>query len=602
MANSWCTGERLMQRTHSCGELTEKHAGKEVVLSGWVSNRRDHGGLTFVDLRDRYGITQVIFNPKTSRSVQEKAKELRDEFVVAVSGNVVKRPKGTENKELSTGAIEVQAKELEIVSRCEPLPLEVSGKTLANEDVRLKYRFLDLRRPEMQQNIVLRHRLGKVVREYFYSRGFLEIETPFLSKSTPEGARDYLVPSRVHPGKFFALPQSPQLFKQLLMVSGFDKYFQIVKCFRDEDLRADRQPEFTQIDVEMSFVSEENIFEIVEGLFKDIFKEIKGIHLKVPFPRISYEESMERFGVDNPDMRFGLELVEVTEAIKGSGFKAFSQEIEYNGIVKALNAEKCGGFSKKELDELIELAQVHRAKGLVWFKVASGGLEGPVAKFFNEKILKELASKTKAKENDLLLLVAGKEEVVNAALGRIRRELGKKLGLIDDKKISFVWIVDFPLLEFDEEEDRWQAKHHPFTSPQEKDLPLLEKEPGKVKARAYDVVLNGVELGGGSIRIHRGEVQEKMFAALGISKQEAEAKFGFLLDAFKYGAPPHGGIAFGFDRIAAMLAGTESIREVIAFPKNKAAVSLMDSAPSPVSERQLKELKLKLDLEKKGKK
>jgi len=601
MANSWCTGERLMQRTHSCGELTEKHAGKEVVLSGWVSNRRDHGGLTFVDLRDRYGITQVIFNPKTSRSVQEKAKELRDEFVVAVSGNVVKRPKGTENKELSTGAIEVQAKELEIVSRCEPLPLEVSGKTLANEDVRLKYRFLDLRRPEMQQNIVLRHRLGKVVREYFYSRGFLEIETPFLSKSTPEGARDYLVPSRVHPGKFFALPQSPQLFKQLLMVSGFDKYFQIVKCFRDEDLRADRQPEFTQIDVEMSFVSEENIFEIVEGLFKDIFKEIKGINLKTPFPRISYEESMERFGVDNPDMRFGLELVEVTEAIKGSGFKAFSQEIEYNGIVKALNAEKCGGFSKKELDELIELAQVHRAKGLVWFKVASGGLEGPVAKFFNEKILKELASKTKAKENDLLLLVAGKEEVVNAALGSIRRELGKKLGLIDDKKISFVWIVDFPLLEFDEEEDRWQAKHHPFTSPQ-KDLPLLEKEPGKVKARAYDVVLNGVELGGGSIRIHRGEVQEKMFAALGISKQEAEAKFGFLLDAFKYGAPPHGGIAFGFDRIAAMLAGTESIREVIAFPKNKAAVSLMDSAPSPVSERQLKELKLKLDLEKKGKK
>ncbi len=589
-----------MKRTHNCGQLTEKSIGKKVVLQGWVSKRRDHGKLIFIDLRDRYGVTQVVFNPKGSGEAHKEAGKLGKEFVVQLEGKVAKRPRGTENKAIKTGKIEVNATKLEILNTAEtPLPIELDEHILAGEDQRLRHRFLDLRRPELQKNLILRHKAVKAFRDFFDKEGFLEIETPFLSKSTPEGARDYLVPSRLHPGKFFALPQSPQLFKQILMVSGFDRYFQIVKCFRDEDLRADRQPEFTQVDVEMSFVETDDVLDVTEKAIAYVFKQVLKANVKVPFPRLSFEEAMNEFGSDKPDTRFAMHLVDVTDEMKGTNFEIFNKVIERGGFIKALRVENgCKALTKKDVDRLTEIAKLYKAKGLMSVWVKGKQIESQIAKFLPEKAVKKLLSKTKAKANDLLLLVADNWLTACDALGYVRLALGEKLNLIDKKKWNFLWVLDFPLLDWSDEEQRWQAMHHPFTSPKDEDLKLLDSTPEKAKAKAYDLVLNGAEIGGGSIRIHKREVQEKMFKALGISKEEAEQKFGFLLNAFKYGAPPHGGIALGLDRIVALMTGAESIREVIAFPKNKAAVSLMDDAPSPVSEKQLKELSLKLDVEK----
>ncbi|MBN2067538.1 MAG: aspartate--tRNA ligase [Candidatus Diapherotrites archaeon] len=589
-----------MKRTHTCGELTEKSRGKKAVLQGWVSKRRDHGNLIFIDLRDRYGVTQVVFNPKDSKEAHKEASKLGKEFVVQVEGKVGKRPKGTENKAIKTGKIELNATSLEILNPAEtPLPIEIDEHLLAGEDQRLKYRFLDLRRAELQQNLILRHKVVKAFRDFFDKEHFLEIETPFLAKSTPEGARDFLVPSRVHPGKFYALPQSPQLFKQILMVSGFDRYVQIVRCFRDEDLRADRQLEFTQVDVEMSFVGRDDIIGIMERAMQFVFKQALGIKVKAPFPRLSFDEAMNIYGSDKPDNRFELHLVDVTKELSGTDFEIFNKVIENKGVIKALKIDKgCKTLNKKDVDKLTEVAKLYKAKGLMSIWVKGKEIESQIAKFLPEKTVNALLSKVKAKDSDLVLLVADSWLTACNSLGYVRLALGEKLGLIDRKKFSFLWVLDFPLLEWNDEEQRFQAMHHPFTSPRDEDIPLLDSQPEKAKAKAYDLVLNGSEIGGGSIRIHRGEIQEKMFNALGISRQEAEAKFGFLLSAFKFGAPPHGGIALGLDRIIAIMAGCDSIREVIAFPKNKAAVSLMDDAPNEVSERQLKELSLKLDIEK----
>ncbi len=588
-----------MRRTHTCGELGKKEIGGKVILQGWVNTRRDHGGVIFVDLRDRYGITQLRFDPKISEKAHKEAERLRREYVIEVYGRVVPRPKGMENPKLKTGNIEVEVTELKILNISRTPPFEIDDRIDLNEDIRLKYRYLDLRRPMMQKNIIMRHRVVKAIRDFFDREGFLEIETPMLAKSTPEGARDYLVPSRVHPGKFFALPQSPQLFKQLLMIAGFDRYAQIVKCFRDEDLRADRQPEFTQIDVEMSFVEEEDIFDVMERLMKHIWKVALNEDIKIPFPRISYHEAMERFGSDKPDTRFGLELIEVGDIVKDSNFQIFKEVLKKGGIVKCINAKGCAGFSRKDIDELTQFVSIYGTKGLAWMKMTENGLESSIVKFFPSGVQKRLVERTGAKKGDLLLFVADKHRIVYDALGALRIELAKRLNLLDENKYNFIWVHNFPLLEWDEDEGRHVAIHHPFTSPRDEDLKYLDSDPSRVHAKAYDLALNGVELGGGSIRIHRREIQEKVFNALGIESEEARKKFGFLLDAFTYGAPPHGGIAFGLDRIVAILTGNESIREVIAFPKNKAAQSLMDNAPSEVSREQLKELHLELDLPKK---
>ncbi|MEO0248634.1 MAG: aspartate--tRNA ligase [candidate division WOR-3 bacterium] len=589
-----------MKRTHTCGELTEKDIEENVTLQGWVNSRRDHGGIIFIDLRDRYGMTQIRFDPEVSKTAHKEAEGLRREYVIEVEGKVAPRPKGMENAKLKTGKIEVDGTKLTILNTAKTPPFEIDDRVETNEDVRLKYRFLDLRKPSMQRNLMIRHRVVKAVRDYFDERGFIEVETPVLAKSTPEGARDYLVPSRVHPGKFFALPQSPQLFKQLLMVAGMDRYIQIVKCFRDEDLRADRQPEFTQIDLEMSFVEEEDIFEIMEGMIKRVWKEVLGIDLKTPFPRIGYHEAMERYGSDKPDTRFGMELVGLDDVAKKSEFQVFQKVIEMGGTVRCINAKGCGNFSRKEIDELTQFATIYGAKGLAWMRMTDKGLESSVVKFFSEDLQNEIIKRTKAESGDLLLFVADKHEVVYAALGGLRVELAKRLKLLDPKKYNFIWVHDFPLVEWNEEEERYVAVHHPFTSPKDEDLHLIDKDPAKVRAKAYDLALNGVELGGGSIRIHKRDLQEKMFRALGIGEEEARLKFGFLMDAFTYGAPPHGGIAFGLDRMVALITNNESIREVIAFPKNKACQSLMDEAPSEVDEKQLKELHLQLDLPKKN--
>ncbi len=586
-----------MKRTHSCGGLSAKFAGKRAVLCGWVANKRLHGGLAFIDLRDREGITQVVFNPEKNKKAFEASKALGSEFVVQIEGMVSKRPKGTENKGILTGEIEVVAETVEVLNESLVPALEVTEWANANEDTRLTFRYLDLRRISMQKNLRLRHDIVKAVRDFFDSKKFLEIETPILAKSTPEGARDFLVPSRVNPGKFFALPQSPQIFKQLLMISGCDKYFQIAKCFRDEDLRADRQPEFTQIDVEMSFVSEEDIFELIEGMFEKIFAVVSK-KIKTPFPRMDYREAMERFGSDKPDTRFELELVDASEIAKESDFEIFKNAVKGSGIVFGINAVGAAGFSKKELEDLTGLAKVHHAKGLAWMKVSKEGLDGPIAKFFSKSVQQKLVKKMNAKENDLLLFVADRPKVVFNALGNLRVFLGKKLGLVDEKKWNFLWVTDFPLFEWNEDENRLDAVHHPFTSPRPEDVHLLEKEPLKVRSRAYDVVLNGVEVGGGSIRIHQTDLQKRMFSFLNISDEVAKKRFGFLLDALKFGAPPHGGIALGVDRICMMLAGADSIREVIAFPKNKSAASLLEGSPSEVDDKQLRELKIKIDLEK----
>jgi len=569
-----------------CGALRKEHAGKVVTLSGWVHRRRDHGGLIFVDLRDRSGLVQVVFDPDTSKDNFVQAEKLRSEFCVQIKGEVSIRPAGLENKELATGEIEVKAKELNILSTSQVLPFALDTRTDVDENVRLRYRYLDLRRPELQQNFILRHRITKAVRDFLDQEGFLEVETPMLTKSTPEGARDYLVPSRVNPGTFYALPQSPQIFKQLLMVSGFEKYFQIAKCFRDEDLRKDRQPEFTQIDMEMSFIDTEDIYSLIERMFTHIFDKVMGIKLTTPFPRMTYAEGMRRFGSDKPDTRFGIELTDVSDLVSNCGFKVFADTVAKGGEVKGICVPGCADYTRKQLDDLTLLAQELGAKGLAYMLVKEE-VKSPIAKFFTPEEIKALLERMGAKEGDLVLFVADKPTTVAAVLGRLRLDFGAELGLIPENQLNFLWVVDFPLLEWSEEEKRYVAVHHPFTSPKDKDF---DKDPANAVAKAYDLVLNGVELGGGSIRIHDAELQAKLFSVLGISPEDAEDKFGFLLKAFKFGPPPHGGIAFGLDRMIWLLAGAESIRDVIAFPKTQKAVCLLTDAPSLVSEKQLREL------------
>ncbi|HZX19629.1 MAG TPA: aspartate--tRNA ligase [archaeon] len=586
-----------MDRTHTCGELTDKNTGKTVVLNGWVDSRRDHGGLTFIDLRDRYGLTQIVLDPKTSKSVHDIGKEIRKEFVVRIEGKVRKRPSGTENKNLKTGLIEVEAQKLEIITKALPLPIELSDHAQSSEETSLTYRYLDLRRPELQNNLIARHKITKIIRDFYDENNFLDIETPILAKSTPEGARDYLVPSRVHPGTFYALPQSPQIFKQLLMLSGFDRYMQIARCFRDEDLRADRQPEFTQVDVEMSFIKEEDIFVLHEKLMKKIWKEFLNADLKTPFPKFDYSEVISRWGIDRPDLRFGMELFDVTQILGNDNFNAFNSVVKEGGIIKGIVVEGKSTFSRKELEELENFVKIYKAKGLASFKVDEK-LDGTLAKFFSEANMKKLREKSKAKKGDLILIVAGSPKIVNDSLGYLRKHIAEKLGLVKNEW-NFLWVKDFPMFDWNEEEQKLSAMHHPFTSPKKEDLPLLEKSPLKIRSNAYDLVLNGVEIGGGSIRIHDPDVQKRVFKAIGIDEESAKEKFGFLMDAYKYGAPPHGGIAFGLDRLVTLLVGKDSIRDVIAFPKNKAAVSLMEGSPSRVDAKQLKELQLKLDLTKK---
>jgi aspartyl-tRNA synthetase len=582
-------------RTHTCGELGEKNIGAKVILNGWVDRRRDLGGLIFIWIRDRYGITQVVFEPDINKDAYELAKKLRSEFVISVEGTVRKRPKDAVNKEMETGNVDILADKLIILSEAETPPFAIKAETDAFEDLRLKYRYLDLRRPALQRVLLLRHKMYQLVRKYFDANNFVELETPVLMKSTPEGARDYLVPSRIHKGKFYALPQSPQQYKQLLMVSGFDRYFQIVKCFRDEDLRADRQPEFTQIDVEMSFITKEEVFGVVEGLMKLLFKEIWNIDLSLQIKRLSYEEAMTKYGSDKPDLRFGMELHLLNDVFKNSGFKVFSETIESKEIVTGLVASNCASFSRNQIDGLTDLVKKLGAKGMVWFKVQEDGIDSPTAKFLNEEEKKNLVSTLKAKPNDLILILAGERNSTLNQMGSLRLELAKRLELIKpETPPSLLWVTDFPLFEYDEETKRFYAMHHPFTSPRLEEVDLLEKDPGEIKAQAYDLVLNGNEIAGGSIRIHNSELQARMFKALGISEEEAQQKFGFLINAFKYGAPPHGGIAFGFDRMVMLFAGVDSIRDTIAFPKTASAVSLMDECPSVVSEEQLKELHLKI--------
>ncbi|MBN2453588.1 MAG: aspartate--tRNA ligase [Candidatus Omnitrophica bacterium] len=585
-----------MLRTHTCGELNDRNIGKDAVLCGWVGGRRDHGSLIFIDIRDGYGITQVVFNPKSDANLHKKAEELRSEFVIRVGGRVERRPSGTENAKLPTGQIELHAATLEVLNKAATPPFEIADDALVTEESRLKYRYLDLRRPAMQRSMRLRHKVCKSARDYFDARNFVEVETPVLTKSTPEGARDYLVPSRVNPGMFYALPQSPQLFKQILMVSSFDRYFQIAKCFRDEDLRADRQPEFTQFDIEMSFVSEEDIYEMSEGLMKKLFKDALGYELKTPFPRLKYAESMARYGCDKPDIRFGLELAEITDIVKDSRFKIFKDAVAKRGKVIAVNAKGCASYSRGQIDELIEFVKTYGAKGLANFKCEAGKLISQIDKFFSAEELDAVKAALNASDGDMIFIVADSKKIAYDSMAALRKLLGNKLGLIDQKRFEFLWVTDFPLFQYDEEEKRWVSEHHPFTSVHPDDLEMLRegRELDRVRSRSYDLVINGAEIGSGSIRIHDRDMQELIFRTIGISAEEARMRFGFLLDAFAFGAPPHGGIAFGLDRLMTFFLGCDSIRDVIAFPKTQKAFCPMTSAPSPVDEKQLNELSIRI--------
>jgi aspartyl-tRNA synthetase len=587
----------MFGRTYFCGEVTEKAIGEKVTLKGWVQKRRDLGGLIFIDLRDRTGIVQVVFNPDFSGEALAIAEKVRSEYVLDIKGTVIAREPGTVNDNLKTGKIEIHVDEVTIINEAKTPPFQIEDKSEVAEDVRLKYRYLDLRRPVMFETFKMRHQVSKSIRDYLDSEGFLDIETPILTKSTPEGARDYLVPSRVHPGEFYALPQSPQIFKQLLMVGGVERYYQIARCFRDEDLRADRQPEFTQVDIETSFLSQEDIMSLTETMMAKVMTEVKGINIELPLPRMSYFEAMSRYGSDKPDTRFGLELTDVSEIVKDSGFKVFTGAVSSGGQVKAINVKGAASqYSRKDIDALTEFVARYGAKGLAWLKAEEDGLKGPISKFLSEEEQKQITATLSIEVGDLLLFVADKKNVVADALGALRSKLGKELNLIDYSQFNFLWITDWPLLEYGEEEGRYYAAHHPFTMPVREDLAMLDTDPAKVRAQAYDLVLNGYELGGGSLRIFERSIQEKMFGVLGFSEQEAQEQFGFLLEAFDYGTPPHGGIALGLDRLVMLLAGSTNLRDTIAFPKTASASCLLTQAPSEVSTAQLKELSLELNV------
>lgn len=583
-----------MKRTHACGTISAEHIGQTVILNGWVQTRRDLGGVLFIDLRDRSGLVQVVFNPAYSGDALEIADKVRSEYVIAVKGEVVKRDAETVNKNLPTGELEVRVTEIDVLNAAKTPPFFIEDGIEVDESLRLKYRYLDLRRPEMQRTLALRSKASKVFRDFLDEQGFIDVETPILTKSSPEGARDYLVPSRVHEGEFFALPQSPQLYKQLLMVSGIERYYQIARCFRDEDLRADRQPEFTQVDIETSFLTQDELLSMMEQLVSRVFKETKGIEVSVPFQRLTYAEAMNKYGSDKPDLRFGLELIEVNDIVATSGVKVFASVIEKGGEVKVLNAKGCGTWSRKEIDDLGPFAARYGAKGLAWIQVKEGEFRGPIVKFFNEEEIAALKERTGAEEGDLLLFSADNKKVVADVLGNLRLKIGRQLGLINENEFKFAWVVDFPLLEWDEDQKRYVALHHPFTRPRDEDAALFDTDPGQILAQAYDLVLNGYEVGGGSMRIYKRDVQEKMFAAIGLSPEEAQDKFGYLLDAFEYGTPPHGGMAFGLDRLVMLLAGVTNLRETIAFPKTASATDLLMNAPSEVDKGQLEQLHIKV--------
>jgi len=582
------------KRSCYCGEPRAAGVGNELILAGWVRSRRDHGGVIFVDLRDRAGICQVVFNPEVDQNAHEKAKQIRSEDVIAVRGILARRTPETVNPSLATGEVELMVKELKLLNASQVPPFVIEDDTDANENTRLKYRYLDLRRPRSLNPLLLRYRMTKLIRDYLDGQGFVEVETPVLTKSTPEGARDYLVPSRIYHGKFYALPQSPQLFKQILMIAGLDRYFQIVKCFRDEDLRADRQPEFTQLDMELSFVQPDDVMQVVEGMIALLFRELKHIELKRPFQRLTYEEAMNRFGSDKPDMRFGLEIRDFTEALRNSRFKVFAGAIQKGGVVKGIRIPKGGEMSRKDLDDMTPLAATFGAKGIAWTKITAEGWQSPIAKFLSETEQQAIEQIAAAGIGDAILFSADNPKIVHDALGNLRLHFGEKLGLIPENEFALVWVVDFPLMEFDAGEKRYVALHHPFTSPLDEDVPLLDSDPAKARSKAYDLALNGTEIGGGSIRIHQVDLQKKILGLMGISAAEAEAKFGFLLEALSFGAPPHGGIAFGIDRLAMLLSGAKSLRDVIAFPKSQRAVCMLTEAPSEVESRQLRELGIRM--------
>ncbi|HDC8900477.1 TPA: aspartate--tRNA ligase [Staphylococcus aureus] len=586
----------MSKRTTYCGLVTEAFLGREITLKGWVNNRRDLGGLIFVDLRDREGIVQVVFNPAFSEEALKIAETVRSEYVVEVQGTVTKRDPETVNPKIKTGQVEVQVTNIKVINKSETPPFSINEENVnVDENIRLKYRYLDLRRQELAQTFKMRHQITRSIRQYLDDEGFFDIETPVLTKSTPEGARDYLVPSRVHDGEFYALPQSPQLFKQLLMISGFDKYYQIVKCFRDEDLRADRQPEFTQVDIEMSFVDQEDVMQMGEEMLKKVVKEVKGVEINGAFPRMTYKEAMRRYGSDKPDTRFEMELIDVSQLGRDMDFKVFKDTVENDGEIKAIVAKGAAEqYTRKDMDALTEFVNIYGAKGLAWVKVVEDGLTGPIGRFFETENVETLLTLTGAEAGDLVMFVADKPNVVAQSLGALRVKLAKELGLIDETKLNFLWVTDWPLLEYDEDAKRYVAAHHPFTSPKEADIAKLGTAPEEAEANAYDIVLNGYELGGGSIRIHDGELQEKMFEVLGFTKEQAQEQFGFLLDAFKYGAPPHGGIALGLDRLVMLLTNRTNLRDTIAFPKTASATCLLTNAPGEVSDKQLEELSLRI--------